>query len=143
MALYSELQIYKDIRQMSKELRRSINNMPRFDKFTIGKRILNNLTDLQIQVYYVNSRQGENKLEAMRKLKDLLVTLNILLTNCIDDKILLLTTKFSIHQPLQRLKNINAQAVKWEKYMKEKYTNNVNSESLDTNEQSSRLSSHG
>lgn len=124
MASFNKLEIYKEITDMSKELRRSINNMDRFHKFSIGERILNLLIDIKYQVYMCNTRKEFEKLDEMRKLRDLLTHLQICLNDCVEDGVLLLKTKFSIQLPLKRLHNIITQAIKWENYSRD-YVNNL------------------
>lgn len=116
MAAFDRLEIYREVKDMSKEFRYSISNMPRFYKFGIGSRILGLLIDIKYQIYLCNSRRGENKLEAMHTLREQLTFLKILIDECLEDKVLLLKTKFSIQQPLRRLHNIISQSIKWEKY---------------------------
>lgn len=116
MASFNKLEIYKQVSDMSKELRRSINNMPKFHKYCIGERILNLLLDIKNQIYLCNTRQNEEKLNEMKKLRDLLTHLKICLSECIEDGTLLLKTKFSVQQPLKRLDDIIKQQIKWENY---------------------------
>lgn len=131
MASYNNLEIYRQSSDMSKELRRSINNMPRQYKFNIGMRIINLLSDIKYQIYLCNTRFNEERLVEIRKLKDMLAHLKIYLEECIEDKVLLLNTKFSIQTPLKRLNDTITQIKKWEMYTKQTLgKNNTNNNDI-------------
>lgn len=119
MASYNNLEIYRQTNDMSKELRRSINNMPRQYKYNIGMRIINLLSDIKYQIYLCNTRFNEERLNEIKGLKDMLAHLKIYIDECVEDKILLLNTKFSIQIPLKRLNEIIKQTKKWEMYTKQ------------------------
>lgn len=131
MSSFNKLEIYREMKDMAKEFRYAISNMPKLYKYNIGMRIINLLTDMKYQIYLCNTRRDEEKLKEMRTLKDQLAHLKIYLEECLEDHILHLKTKYSIQLLLRRLNNIISQANKWESYTRDILNRNKNKNDID------------
>lgn len=130
--VYSKLKIYLEVSEMSKELRRSISNMPKSSKFVFGDMMCRLLVDIKYQIYLANTTPGEEKLKEMAKMAHLLNKLEICMNDCIEDGSLQLKTKYSVRMPLKRLIEIKAQAAKWRTYAENNIYNEGESKSVET-----------
>lgn len=93
--------LYKDIDFINKELRKSIKQMPRYNRYNEGDRILNLLLDIKVVVKL--ACKGRNYNLNLDKLYNKLVMLETLIDECIDNGSLLLKGKFTIVESRKRL----------------------------------------
>ena len=116
--LFHQLEIYKDIFDMSKILHKHINKMPRYYKYDSGDEIRKLLRQIRYSVYLINSHSDKDKFELICHLLDKLVLLKIIIDELIEDKIFLFDGKGNIINIIILLTKITKQATKWKNYMK-------------------------
>lgn len=93
--------VYKEVDFISRELRKAIKHMPRYNRYNEGDRIINILLDVKIAVKL--ACKGRSYSLDSDKLYNDLITLGTLLDECIEDGALLLKGKFNIIEPRKRL----------------------------------------
>lgn len=93
--------VYREIEAISKDLRKSIKHMPRYERYIVGDRILNILLDVKIAVKL--ACKGRAYTLDTDKLYNDLITLGTLIDDCIEDRALLLKGKYTVHEPRRRL----------------------------------------
>ena len=119
---YTELEIFKEFSDLSRELRFSIkNHMKRYDKFDVGDEIKRLLRQIKFVISDANSLPNNCKLPKLEELCSLLKHLEISLSDCIEDGSLSLSGRFNINLPLSRLENVKNQANSWKDYVEDKY----------------------
>ena len=116
--LFHQLEIYKDIVDMSKILRKHIDKMPRYYKYDCGDEIRKLLRHIRYNVYLINSHCDNYKYDLICKLLDKIVLLKIIIDELIEDNIFLLSGKGNITNVIVLLTKVTKQATKWRNYMK-------------------------
>lgn len=85
MALYNDLEIYKDTLVLSKCLRQRIYKLTnKYYKFGIGEEICRLLRSIKFQICRINARSNDKKLPYLVELTEQLHHLSILIEECVD-----------------------------------------------------------
>lgn len=122
MALYNDLEIYKDTLVLSKCLRQRIYKLTnKYYKFGIGEEICRLSRSIKFQICRINSRGNHNKLPYLVELTDQLHHLTILMEECVEDGIFKLNGKGNILYATKLLMKIKKQTTLWRKSV-EKYS---------------------
>lgn len=116
MPSFNDLSIYKELNELSKELRKRIRQMPKEYKFEIGNDMKKLLRRMRYQIYLINSHDNSVKPKFFHEFINMQVNLKIHLDECIEDNIFTFSGKFSIALPLKRLTEIRRQTKKWLAY---------------------------
>lgn len=98
--------LYKEICSMSKEFRYSIGHMPVEYRYEIGRDIRAILRELKYKAYKAIKFSSILSCQDKDILIDLLNKLKIWVDECLEDKLLLVTGKYTIIQPRKRLKEL-------------------------------------
>lgn len=126
MKEYLGSKIFTDFSDLSKNLRRSIREMARYDRFDVGDEIKSLLR--QIKHIISDSHSLPNnciKLSNLNLLVNLLNHLEINLTDCLEDNSLHLSGKFGISDVMLKLTDIQNQAEKWKVYVKDRISKKI------------------
>lgn len=118
---YNELRIYAEVSEMAKELRRSVKQMCRYDRFDVGDQIREILRDIKCTISDAFEKPNEDRYEDLCTLVNHLNHLEIFLSDCLEDESLSLSGHFGISSPIQRLGEIKNQAHKWKSYVYDSY----------------------
>lgn len=93
MSADEKLDVYAKVSDMSKYLRKSIEQMPKYYRYDIGDEIKKLLRDIKFKAYLLQWKDCSEELYFM------LQHLKVLLDECIDDGILLMSGKYTIFEP--------------------------------------------
>ena len=118
---YRELEIFKEFSDLSKELRKSIQQMKRYYRFDVGDEIRRLLRKIKYKISDISSSPNNCKLEKLVSLCSLLDHLEIALSDCIEEGSLSLKGRYNINLPMSRLANVKSQAANWRNYIGDKY----------------------
>ena len=118
---YQELKIFKEFSDLSRELRFSIKQMKRCDKFDVGEDIKRQLRQIKYMISDINSMPNNCKLDKLSTLLSQLDHLEIAISDCVEDWSLSLYGRYNINLPLSRLENVKTQATNWKKYVEDKF----------------------
>lgn len=122
---YTELEIYTEAMQMSREIRESVKHMKRYYRFDVGDEIRQMLRDMKYIISDIHSKPNKCKYDPLCLLVDKINHLEIALTDCLEDEALSLRGRYNISLPLQRLDKIKSQAEHWKSYIHDKYVQEV------------------
>lgn len=95
----------KDIEFICKGLKASIRHMPKYNRYVVGDRILNVLLDIKVTTKLLVFGLGIGKPD-VSQLYNSLVTLWMLLDDCIEDGTLLLKGPNTVAEPRKRLSDL-------------------------------------
>ena len=116
MALYNDLEIYKDTLVLSKYLRQRIYKLTnKYYKFGIGEEICCLLRSIKFQICRINARCNDKKLPYLIELTEQLHHLTILIEECVEDGIFKLNGKGNIIYATKLLMKIKKQTTLWRK----------------------------
>lgn len=96
--------ILKEVEAINRTIKPSIKNMPRWNRYNAGDRIILLLLDIKVSLKLV--LKGVNYELSYSQLYNNLLTLGIIIDDCLEDGSLLLKGKFTIMEPRTRLINI-------------------------------------
>lgn len=103
---YENHWLFKEISSMSKELRYSIRHMPVEYRYDIGKDLRSALRELKYEAYKVVKWGGTLPPNGDETIIDLLNKVKLIVDECIEDHLLLVTGPYTIIQPRKRLKEL-------------------------------------
>ena len=121
MALYNDLEIYKDTLVLSKCLRQRIYKLTnKYYKFGIGEEICRLLRSIKFQICRINARSNDKKLPYLVELTEQLHHLSILIEECVEDGVLKLSGKGNILNAMKMLTKVKKQTTLWRKSVEKK-----------------------
>lgn len=93
----AKLDVYAKISDISRYLRRSIKQMPRYYLYSEGDKIKELLREMKFKAFLLQSKDCSEELYFMA------LNLKILLDECLEDKALLMKGPYTIYEPRKKL----------------------------------------
>jgi four helix bundle protein len=115
MAIYENLSVYKDSYSLLLELYSVCKNLPRDQRFTIGERLKDRLTDVMVCVYHANS--NVDKAEHIKKSREYIVEIKLYIRLLHDMKLVSVKRVASL---TEKTECISKQLTAWARSVKEK-----------------------
>lgn len=115
--LFYDLQIYKDVVELSKMLNRRIKQMDIYYRRDSGDEMRKLLRDIRFSIYEVNSHSDQDKEQYLIELIRKFVKLKILIDDAVENEALKISGKKNVVACIKQLRNVTSQAMKWKNYM--------------------------
>ena len=96
--------VFREVDAISKDLKKSIKHMPRYNRYNEGDRIICLLLDLKVLVRL--ACKDESFTPSPKRIYRMLIILETLVDECLEDGSLLLKGKYTIHEPRRRLMDL-------------------------------------
>ena len=115
--LFYDLQIYKDVVELSKMLNRRIKQMDIYYRRDSGDEMRKLLRDIRFSIYEVNSHSDKDKEQYLIELIRKFVKLKILIDDAVENEALKISGKKNVVACIKQLRNVTSQAMKWKNYI--------------------------
>lgn len=115
--LFYDLQIYKDVVELSKMLNRRIKQMDIYYRRDSGDEMRKLLRDIRFSIYEVNSHSDQDKEQYLTELIRKFVKLKILIDDAVENEALKISGKKNVVACIKQLRNVTSQAMKWKNYI--------------------------
>lgn len=115
--LFYDLQIYKDVVELSKMLNRRIKQMDIYYRRDSGDEMRKLLRDIRFSIYEVNSHSDQDKEQYLIELIRKFVKLKILIDDAVENEALKISGKKNVVACIKQLRNVTSQATKWKNYI--------------------------
>lgn len=115
--LFYDLQIYKDVVELSKMLNRRIKQMDIYYRRDSGDEMRKLLRDIRFSIYEVNSHSDQDKEQYLIELIRKFVKLKILIDDAVENEALKISGKKNVVACIKQLRNVTSQAMKWKNYI--------------------------
>ena len=115
--LFYDLQIYKDVVELSKMLNRRIKQMDIYYRRDSGDEMRKLLRDIRFSIYEVNSHSDQDKEQYLIELIRKFVKLKILIDDAVENEALKISGKKNVIACIKQLRNVTSQAMKWKNYI--------------------------
>ena len=116
--LFYDLQIYKDMVELSKTLNLLIKQMDVYYRRDSGDEMRRLLRDIRFNIYEVNCHPDEEKEPYLSELIRKFVRLKILVDDAVENGGFRMTGKRNIVVCIKQLRNVTSQATKWKSYIR-------------------------
>jgi hypothetical protein len=122
--LFYDLQIYKDLVELSKTLNVRIKQMDSYYRRDSGDEMRKLLRDIRFSVYEANCHPDEEKEKYITELIRKFVKLKILIDDAIENGGFKISGKKNVVICIKQLRNVTSQATKWKNYIRNQKKNN-------------------
>ena len=116
--LYFDLQIYKDVVELSKQLNTRIKQMDAYYRRDSGDEMRKLLREIKLNIYDINIHTDKEKLVYLNDLIRNFVRLKILMDDAIENGGFRITGKKNVVSCIKKLSDVTSQATKWRNYIK-------------------------
>ena len=116
--LFYDLQIYKDVVELSKMLNNRIKQMPVYHRRDSGDEMRRTLRNIKLIIYDVNTHNDKEKVEHLSRLQRELTWLKILIDDAIENGALKIDGKKNVVACIKQLSAVTTQATKWKNSVK-------------------------
>lgn len=95
---------YREVEALRKSLKIPIMKMPRYERYNYGDRMINLMLDIKIHVKL--TYEGKNCSLDKDMIFNKLITLKVIMDECIDNESLVLSGRYNIIESIKRLETL-------------------------------------